>query len=691
MKVFLFFAVFALTGAFSAASADVHPRRFYGEIAKRMVNMLPRYHVLKAEVDDAISAQAWTNLVTGYDFDHSVFLKGDLEFFGRKKFALDEDLKKGDVGFAFEVYNLYLKRLAERMHFATNFLLSAELDFKKEEMYGIDRKNSPWPATKEEAEEHWRKRLTNELLASVISSELEAAKTTNGFVFAESLSSARTNLVKRYRQYSQVMSDPDEEQVLQHYLSSVTHAYDPHTDYLSPATKEDFDIDMNLVLCGVGAVLQMDEGALKILEIMPGGPLDRDGRIKEGDKIVGVKKDESSPMEDITWQPMRKTIKKIRGKKGTVVTLEVIPRGDASGTKRKVVDLVRDEIKLEDLAATGRVERVVLNGVTNTLGYVHLPSFYGSMDKRPGEPGYRSSAYDVAKYLAEFNSEGAEGLVLDLRGNGGGSLLEAVMLSALFVHSGPVVQIRDLASTRALSIPYGNPVAFTKPVVVLIDRSSASASEIVAAHLHDTGRALVVGDTRTHGKGTVQTVMGMGPESFGSMKITTARFYRINGWSTQVEGISSDYRLPSLLDSLDIGEDKLPNALPFTKIQPAVYKLSWNAYNHLNEIKAAADKRLSKNAKYLKHVRNVEEMKKIAERKEVPLDYASRKAMMQKDAELQEDDENKKSEGEETSVRQRAGRRNMDDTVLSAAFDVLADLVKFNNGAKLPAERRWWE
>ena len=675
------------------AAADVAPRKYYDEVAKRMTGMLARYHVLKTRMNDGLSAQAWTNLVTFYDFDHSVFLASDLDALAHRRLSLDDELKAGNVSFGFDVFNLYLKRLGERMAFATNYVSKAGFDFGEAETYRIRRKDAPWPADAADAEEHWRRRLKNELLAQVVAGDLDAEKSTNKFDFASAVEAGRTNLVKRYRQYAQLMAEPDEEQVLQHYLSSVARAYDPHSDYMSPASKEDFDIDMNLTLCGVGAVLQMDEGALKIVEVMPGGPMDRDGRVKEGDRIVGVKQQDGE-MEDITWRPMKKSIRKIRGPKGTKVTLEILPRGDATGATRKMVDLVRDEIKLEDQAATGRVERVALDGVERTLGYVYLPSFYGTMDKRPGEPGYRSCADDVAKYLAEFNSQGVEGLVLDFRGNGGGSLREAVMLSALFVHSGPVVQVKDVSSPHSLSIPYGNPVAFKKPVIVLTDRASASASEIVAAHLHDTGRALVFGDGRTHGKGTVQSLMGMGPASFGSMKITTSRFYRVNGESTQIEGMPADFRLPSLLDALDIGEDKLPNALPFTKILPASYSLSWNMYKYLSAVTNAAAARLGASERYQKHLENVEGMRRIADREEVPLEYNARRAMMAADRELHELDDPEGGDDEdeeESSSRRRRNKFKRDDVVLDAALDALCDLVRLNGGQTLPEERRWWQ
>ena len=671
----------------ASAFAEVEPENYYGKIGRRLGDMLPRYHVLQQPLDDSISRKAWTNLVTYYDFDHTVFLQSDLDGFAKRQTLLDDEIRAADVSFGFDVHNLFCQRLAERMEFATNLLATGAFDFTSNETYQVKRKDTPWPTTREEAEDLWRRRLKNEVLVQILNAELD--KSTNTV-------DAAGNLIKKYRQYYAVLTEPDEEAVLQHYLSALSQAYDPHSDYLSPTSKEDFDMEMNLSLCGVGAVLQMDEGALKIVEVMPGGPMDVDGRIKEGDKIVGVQQADGE-MEDIMWKPMKKSIKKIRGAKGTRVTLEIVPRTDSSGAVKKLIELVRDEIKLEDQAVTGRVETVSLNGVTNRVGYVYLPGFYGTMDKRPQDEGYRSCAVDIAKYLADFNAAATDGLVLDLRGNGGGSLKEAVGVSALFVQQGPVVQIKDARSVGSLPIPPGNPVAYRKPVVVLTDRASASASEIVAGHLQDTGRAVILGDVRTHGKGTVQSVMGMGPSKYGSTKITTARFYRIDGRSTQLEGVQADIRLPSLLDSLDIGEDKLPNALPFSRILPAQYTRCWNMDKYVPELRARAEERLAKDERFQKHLENVNGMKRISDREEVPLEREARKAMMAADRELRElDDAEDDGEGdEETPARRRKrNERAKDDVVLDAAFDILQDLIRLNGGAEVPRQREsygWYD
>ena len=660
------------------------PRDYDGRIALRLTDTLQKAHVLHKRLDDEISRRAWTNLVTFYDFDHSVFLKGDLDALAARERRLDDEIKKGDVSFGYDVYNLYVRRLRERIDFATNLVLTTEWDFTTNETYRIRRKDAPWPATRADAEEHWRKRLKNECLVAKVNHDLD--KSTNALNVA-------ADLVKRYRQYAITLTEPDEEAVFQHYMSAIARAYDPHSDYMSPASKEDFDMEMNLTLCGVGAVLSMEDGALKITEVMPGGPMDVDGRIKEGDKIVGVRQSDGE-MEDIMWQPMRKSIKKIRGKKGTRVTLEIVPRSDSSGLVKKQIELVRDEIKLEDQAATGRVDTVSLGGVTNKLGYVYLPGFYGTMDRKPFDPGYRSAAMDVARILTDFNAEDVKGLVLDLRGNGGGSLREAVLLSALFVPDGPVVQIRDIRSVGCLPIPPGNPVAFKRPMVVLTDRASASASEIVAGHLQDVGRAVVIGDVRTHGKGTVQTVSGLGPEKYGSCKITTARFYRVDGRSTQLEGVAADIHLPSLLDSLDIGEDKLTYALPFTRIRPAEYSLAWNMNKYVPTLLRLSDARLKADARYLRHVENVKGMKAISDRESVSLEYGARKAQMAADRELREldaeEDDEESSSKKKDKKRRRRNQRDDDDVVLDEAKRILMDLIRLTEGAELPRPAWIW-
>ncbi len=727
MKMALLAAFAAGVFAASAAGrpvADVQPQKHYGSVARRLVGMLERHHVLQRRFDDEMSRRAWTNLVTQYDPAHMIFLKDDLDRFSHMETGIDDAFRKGDVSFGYEVYRVFSERLADRVDFVTNLLLTTEFDFSKDEEYRWSRKDSPWPAAREECDELWRKRRKNELLSQTLSRELDEEKAKkekakdekakkektldpgkdpkaakdgkdekkDDDAPAEPVLTPKENMIKRYRHYRTVATEPDEETVLQRYLSAAASAYDPHSDYMSPTRKEDFDMDMNLTLCGVGAVLSFDpdDGTLKIQEVMPGGPMDKDGRIKKGDRIVGVGQG-SNPIEDTTWKPMKKTIHKIRGAKGTKVVLEIVPRSDTSGATRKRIALIRDEIKLDEgHAATGRVETVVLDGVTNLFGYAKLPGFYGTMDKRPSDPEYRSCSLDVGRYVAQFNRRQTQGMILDLRGNGGGSLREAVLLAQLFLQPSPVVQIREVRNLGVLpTFPDLPTFAYRKPLIVLIDRLSASASEIVAAVLQDTGRAIVLGDTQSHGKGTVQTVYPMGSEIFGSMKVTTARFYRINGSSTQVRGVASDIVLPSTLDGLDTGEDKLPNALPWTRVEPVGYSAMWDLDKYVPQLKALSAARLSGDADWQRHLRAVELFRESAQRKTAPLERRARLKMMREEREMRAmddaDDADDDESPEETAFAQSEdGKDRKNDVVLKEAFKVLADIVRLTDGKEAP-------
>ena len=712
------------------APSALAPQPYYGNVAKEVVVRLERKHVLRHPFDDEMSRRAWTNLVSNYDYSRMVFLKSDIDRFATMETKIDDALKSGDVSFVYDMHRIFLERIADRVDFVTNLLMNTEFDFTVDEDYRWKRKDAEWPATREEQDELWRKRIKNEMLSIVLNRELDKEeadreeaekkekakdegeanvmdgekknaekkddKDSDDDDFKEPELTPKDNLLKRYRQYVQVLTEPDEEMVFQRYMSAVCQAYDPHSDYMTPTRKEDFDMDMSLSLCGVGAVLSMDDGALKIVEVMKGGPIDRDKRIKRGDKIVGVGQGDG-PIEDVMYKPMRKSIKKIRGPKGSKVVLEIVPRSDPSGATRKRIAIIRDEIKLEEQAATGRVEKVVCSGVTNTFGYVKLPGFYRTFDKQPDDPSFRSCSFDVAKYVAHFNAVDSDGMILDLRGNGGGALPEAVFLAQLFLWPSyrgnpiPVVLIRDPRGLQALPVFRDQPCfAYRKPLIVLTDRASASASEIVAGVLKDTGRALVVGDHSTHGKGTVQEVINkIGPEKYGSVKVTTSRFYRVNGSSTQVKGVEADINLPSFLEELDIGEDKLPNALPWTRVGGAPHPSVWNLNGYVGALKALSDERLKENPKYAAHLKLVKLFHDNAESKTVPLERTKRLAKMREEREMRKAEEDSEFDDEddfsvEPAIADKDKDTKKDDVVLTEAFNILADLVKLTGGNDAP-------
>jgi carboxyl-terminal processing protease len=670
------------------------PQSYYGEIAQKVAHVLPAAHLLQHPFNDDSAQKAWTNLLTSLDFDHSYFLQSDINAFTNMLCGIDDALKSGDVSFPYEVYRVFCERVEDRYTFVTN-LLAQGFTFTADETYTWKRKDLPWPRDRQEQDELWRKRVKNEYLVQLIGREIEksaasnkppaaVASLTNSLAVATNApaESISENIAKRYKQFMIVIQDMDEEAILQRYLSSAAMAYDPHSDFMSPMRKEDFDIDMNLSLCGIGAQLRSEDGMARITEVIPGGPADRDKRdirLISGDKIIGVGQGDGV-IEDIVHLPLNKAVRKIRGVKGTKVILNVIPASDPAGTTTKKVDLIRDDVKLEEQAATGRVARVTLkDGGSRKIGVVRLPTFYGTMDKRPNQQGFRSATVDVAKQIAAFNSENVAGMILDLRNNGGGSLREAVSLAGLFVRSGPVVQVREPRQIVVLPVPNMDPaMAFRKPMVVLINRTSASASEIVAGALQDYGRAVLVGDSQSHGKGTVQTVMPLGAEKFGSIKVTTASFYRINGSSTQRKGVASDIVIPSTLDGLDIGEDKLPGALPWTQVESALYIPVSDVAKFVPQLKEKSAKRLSKNARYSRYCTLVRHVQEVNEQTEVTLEINGRRKLMKAENEM------RKLEDEEVESAEKG--KTEDDVVLDEALNILSDLVDLAGGGDIPME-----
>jgi carboxyl-terminal processing protease len=670
------------------------PQPHYGDVAQKVARVLPTAHLLQHALNDDVSQKAWTNLLTSLDFDHSYFLQSDVNAFTNREFVIDDAVKAGDVSFPYEVYRVFCERVNERYAFVTNQLAKG-FDFAESETYTWKRKDAPWPQTRQEQDELWRKRIKNEYLVQLIGREIDKAAATNkppaaraaltNAAAAVTNAPAETiaeNIDKRYKQFLIVIQDMDEEAVLQRFLSAIAMAYDPHSDYMSPMRKEDFDIDMNLSLCGIGAQLRAEDGMARITEVIPGGPADRDKRdirLISGDKIIGVGQGDGQ-IEDIVHLPLNKAVRKIRGAKGTKVVLHVIPAADPTGTTTKKVDLIRDEVKLEEQAATGRVTRVTLKGgETRKIGVVRLPTFYGTMDKRPNQEGFRSATVDVAKQIAAFNSENVAGMILDLRNNGGGSLREAVSLTGLFVRSGPVVQVREPRQIVVLPVPNMDPaMAFRKPMVVLVNRTSASASEIVAGALQDYGRAVLVGDSQSHGKGTVQTVLPLGQDKLGSMKVTTASFYRINGASTQRKGVASDIVIPSTLEGLDIGEDKLAGALPWTQVEAALYIPVSDVVKFVPQLKEKSAKRLASNARYSRYCALVRHVQEVNEKTEVTLELSARRKIMKAENEM------RKLEDQEAESSQKGSEA--DDVVLDEALNILSDLVDLSGGADIPME-----
>ena len=637
------------------------------ETAELVCGLLGEAHVLRRPFDRRLSPAAWTNYIDSFDPQRVYFTAEDIASFEPARGNYSLLLQAGDLTFPSNVFARFVERVADRNAFAAK-AAEEDFDFSGDEDYVWRRKGEPWTHQGAEQDELWRKRVKNTLLAARVSFEIDrerkaeeaARKAAKGGAeeapaedgadekpakkektAEDAVASAREDMLRSAERFLQILRDSDEEFWLPRFYDSAALAYDPHSNYMSPASSEDFDIDMNLSLQGIGATLQTDDGACKIVEIVPGSPAERDEspeHLVRGDRIIGVAQGEDGEFVDIRHWPLYKAVRLIRGPKGSTVRLRVIPVSDPDATK--VVTLVRDEIKLEEQAAAGRVDTFVdASGAERTLGYVKLPGFYSSMARAGGgDATPRSATEDVAKLLAEFNAAGAEGVVLDLRGNGGGSLAEAVRLAGLFLRTGPIVLVRE-GRGRPMALPDNDPaVAFRGPMVVLVDRLSASASEIVAAALQDYGRAVVAGDIRTHGKGTVQTVIALPPGDgrLGSLKPTTALFYRVSGGSTQIRGVESDIRLPSVLETYpELGEDKLPGALRWTHIAPSNFKPVDSLVAVVPELRMRSEARLATNAVWQARARLLERFAAFNSNRVVSLRYDTRLERAREDAVLQ--------------------------------------------------------
>jgi carboxyl-terminal processing protease len=670
------------------------------EIARRMVSVFSHEHLSRAEIDDDISAKAWTNFITMLDFERVFFSAEDIDKLGAERSLLDDQLLNGDVSSGRRVFGLFLERLSNRCDYV-NTLLTKGFDVDAAESYVWKRKDAAWAKSGAELDELWRKRVKNEYVRILVDREMRKAEaekkakeakeqpaSTNKTDEVEGTADPDANLSpedfirKRYKQLLTVMSDTDSNWILQQYLSAVCMAYDPHSGYMSESSRENFDIEMKLSLCGIGAVLRPEDGAAKIERTIPGGPADRDKRdirLRANDKIIAVGQDKE-PMVDILHWPLDKAVKLIRGPKDSRVVLKVIPAADPSGSRVKIVDLVRDEVKLEEQAAKGKIRTVSAGqGKDRKLAVVTLPAFYANMQAHSGDADYRSSTDDVHKVLDEMKNNGAEGVVLDLRSNGGGSLVEAIRMTGLFVRAGPVVQVRERNAIRVL--PDTDPsVVYGGPLVIMVNRLSASASEILAGALQDYGRAVILGDTRTHGKGTVQTVLDLSrDQEYGSVRITTASFYRISGSSTQLKGVSSDIVLHSPLDFMEVGEDALPCPMPWTQITPASYRPVGNLGKAIDAIEKKSEARRKQDARFIAYTKLLDRIAEMNRSCEIPLQIAERRKLAATEKELVDLQESMSDP--QQSDGDKGEKSEKKDVVLDEGLAILSDLIDYAGSA----------
>lgn len=549
-----------------------------GKTAIEVVTDLETRHYNRQILDDALSQQLLDAYLKSLDGSRLFLLQSDIDSFAKYRTTLDDSLRKGDLEPGFVIFRRYQERLIQRLEktIATLPATIAAMDFTLNESLDLERdKNPPWPQTAAEADELWRLRLKNTVLGLRL-----AGKKPDDLVKL---------LEKRYRTQVTRAKQYNGDDAFQIYMNALTGLYDPHTNYLSPRTSENFNINMSLKLEGIGAVLRMDDDYTKVASLVPAGPADKQGELKASDRIVGVGQGKNGEVQDVVGWRLEDVVDQIRGAKGSIVRLEVIPALSKSDAERKVISIVRNEVTLEEQSAQKRVLTLNQNGRPVKIGVINLPAFYSDFEaKQRGDSDYKSTTRDVQKLLAELVAEDVDGVIIDLRENGGGSLEEVNSLVGLFIDAGPTVQIRESSARIFREGKQRSSSYYDGPLAVMTNRLSASASEIFAGAIQDYQRGIILGD-QTFGKGTVQQLM---PLQYGALKLTQSKFYRISGESTQHRGVLPDVPFPSLYDPKEVGESALDKAMPWDRIAPVQHRVYFDIQQGLPGILAKHEERV---------------------------------------------------------------------------------------------------
>ncbi len=616
------------------SGADLKPGPNDARIAHVAALLLEENHYLQRPLDTEMSERFFDGYINSLDPRHENFLQSDMAEFNIYRTNLDKltmDHGTADVSPAFVIYDRFAERIQQHDAYVAGLLKQDKFKFKSaDDKIVLDRRKAPFPKDMEEAEALWSQRLRYEYLQEKLSREIT---TTNGSFVVKKLpddagKDIAATLERHYRWNLRMTTNLDSDAVLQAYLNGLAHAYGPHSDYFSAPRAQDFSIGMNLSLFGIGAQLYEDDGYCTIRSVVPGGPAAKSKQVNEKDRILAVAQGTNAPV-DVVDMDLEKVVQQIRGLKGTEVRLTVSPADDRAA--RKVIKLVRDEIKLEDSEAKAKLMEIPDgHGGTNRLGIIDLPSFYASMGE--GMSGNQSrttpkyTSVDVAKLVNRLKQEKVSGIIIDLRTNPGGSLEECIKFTGLFVKDGPIVQARNPDGQVQVDSDPDPSQIYAGPLVVMVNRFSASASEIAAAALQDYGRALVVGDTSTHGKGTVQNLNPLRPFVWpatksatndpGMIKITIRKFYRVSGASTQLKGVVPDIILPDVLNySKQVGESSLDYPLPWDTIKPADYKKLNLVEPYLATLKQRSDARVATNQDFLYVDQDIKQFVKLQDDK----------------------------------------------------------------------------
>jgi len=576
--------LFSAPALWAAALAPLEITDQHRQVTASVVQQLSEHHYRDQSLNDDLSSEYLDNYLKTLDPTKSYFFQADIDGFNRYREKFDNWLAKGNLDEAFDIFDIYRQRLTTRLESVIERLESDEIkyDFTTDDQLVVDWEQAVWPEDKKTADELWHRRVKASLLDLVLA--------------GKDLEESKELLRKRYENQLRRVRQQDSDDAFEVVINSLTTLYDPHTNYLSPRTLENFNINMSLSLEGIGAVLQTEDEHTKVMRLVPAGPADKQGELRPADRIVAVGQGEEGEMTDVVGWRLDEVVEQIRGKKDTVVRLEVLPAKAPTDSATKVITITRDKVKLEEQAAKHDVFEVMNGRDRYKIGVIRVPTFYMDFEAyRKRDPNFKSTTRDVHRILQELEKENVDGIVLDLRGNGGGSLQEATTLTDLFIDRGPVVQIRQTNELISRNYQSHSRAAYRGPLVVLIDRLSASASEIFAGAIQDYGRGIIVG-TQSFGKGSVQSLV---PVDAGQLKLTESKFYRVSGESTQHRGVIPDMTLPSLVNVDDVGESTYDNALPWDKIHAVPHSRYFDIQALLPHLNPLHEQRVKKNPDFI--------------------------------------------------------------------------------------------
>lgn len=653
----------------------IEPLDFHPEINKMVTRILSRYHYKEMDLNDSLSSVIFDNYIKSLDYNKSYFLKSDIDELEKYRYEFDENLYLGKLFPAYHIFNLYKTRMGERINFAME-RLENEFDFTKDEFYKIDREDEAWVNTTEELDELWRKKIKHEALnLKLTGKEWDKLSETLG---------------KRYKNYHRAILQYKSEDVFQLYLNSFADAIDPHSNYLAPRTSENFNIRMKLSLEGIGATLRNDNEYTKVVSVVPGGPAFKADNIHADDYIIGVGQGEEGEIVDIVGWRTDDAVQLIRGDKGTTVKLAILRGEEGVDSKPDTIRIVRDKVKLEEQAAQKKVITIREENIDFNLGVIEIPSFYVDFEaRRKGESDYRSTTRDVKKLIEELKEENVDGIIIDLRNNGGGALDEAVELTGLFIKDGPVVQVRQSSGKIDVEKDPDPAIIYDGPLSVIVNRYSASASEIFSGAIQDYGRGLVLGEN-TYGKGTVQNLIDLDKfvpsagDKSGFLKLTIAKYYRINGSSTQNLGVVPDIAFPSAVDPEEYGESSRPSALKWDQIKTSEFKKYGDFTEMIPQLLEKHQERILSEPEFNYLMEDINEYKEKKDRIEFSLNENVRKEERETREAKREKrkEEREKFNKIEIIDKEEVSKKSLkvEDPFLEETGHILADLLIMENG-----------